>query len=49
MKSKKESLILSKSMTFCVNDKLEIKLKRLMKKLKLKSMSEAIRYCIENC
>lgn len=39
---------MKKQLAFCVSDKIEAKLKKMMKKLKLKSLSETIRFCIEN-
>ena len=45
---KKVNLLMQKQLGVCVNEKIEAKLKKLMKKLKLKSISETIRHCIEN-
>jgi len=39
---------MKKQMAVCVTEKMEAKLKKLTKKLKLKSVSETIRMCIEN-
>lgn len=44
---KKKILPLTKQIAFCASEKMEVKLKKLMKKLKLKSISETIRYCID--
>lgn len=44
---KKATLLMKKQLAVCVNEKIEIKLKKLVKKLKLRSISEAIRTCIE--
>ena len=38
---------MNKQMAFMLDEKLELKIKRIMKKLKLKSLSETIRACIE--
>lgn len=45
---RKIKLPLSKTIAFNVDEKMEVKLNKLMKKLKLKSISETIRTCIEN-
>lgn len=37
-----------KQLAFCVDSKMEMKLKKLMKKLKLDSISETVRTCIDN-
>ncbi len=44
---KKTVIPMKKQLAFCVSDKMEVKLKKLTKKLKLKSLSETIRTCIE--
>lgn len=44
---KKESNILTKQMAFMLTEKLENKVKRIMKQLKLTSTSAAVRACIE--
>lgn len=45
---KKAKLLLSKQVGVNIDKKMELKLKQLTKKLKLKSISETIRTCIEN-
>ena len=45
---KKVAIPMKKQMAVCVTEKMEAKLKKVMKKLKLKSMSETVRMCIEN-
>lgn len=44
---KKKPVAMKKQMAFMLDDKLEVKVKRIMKQLKLKSLSEAVRKCIE--
>lgn len=45
---KKQALPMKKCIAFNVDEKMKVKLNKLMKKLKLKSISETIRMCIEN-
>lgn len=46
-KSHKKSQPMKKQMAFCASEKHELKIKKIMKKNKFSSMSEAIRACIE--
>lgn len=45
--TKKKSDLLTKQMSFAASEKIEAKLKKIIKQLKLKSISEAIRHLID--
>jgi hypothetical protein len=47
MVKKPKPIKVTRQISFFVNDKIEVKLKKIMKKLKLKTVSETIRTCIE--